>query len=234
MNRKALFLLSYCIGLVSAFAPHPVSVAKPRTSSTGLLAHDNNKNTNGLRNAAASFVVASTILSNIAIPDANAAAVDTAPSQVLAARSGGRMGGRSSPRTRVYSSRTYVRPSRSYGFGFSPGFGYRYAPTYPSFGYGSPFYGYGSPFGSPFYSPFYGPYRYGSPGFGLGFGLGATIGSQTGRAVQEYRQDSQLDKVQAELEVAKIKEQGLEARIKQLETEGVDSPSPQQLKPFPK
>ena len=70
MNRKALLLLFSYLWLVSAFAPHPVNVAPPRTSSTGLLAkkNDPNKNAINLRKAAASFVVASTILSNIGGP----------------------------------------------------------------------------------------------------------------------------------------------------------------------
>jgi len=130
-------------------------------------------------------------------------------------------------RPRVYSSRTttYVRPYRSppiimapghsFGFGYSPGFGYRYAPTYPLYGY---------PFGG-------GRYYYSNPvgGFGLGFGLGATLGSQTGRAVQEYRQESQLEQVKAELQAEKIKAGAMEERIKQLEQqEGATASEEQQ------
>ena len=98
-------------------------------------------------------------------------------------------------------------PGYSFRFGYSPGYGYRYAPT---FGYP---YGYG-------YNPF--------GGFGLGFGLGATIGGpNAGRAVQEYQQERQLDQVKAELQAEKIKAGVMEERLKQLE-EQQQQPQPTQ------
>jgi len=240
MNRTALLFIWF-LGLVTAFAPlRPVlSPSTTTTTSTVRFASNDddnnskNKNDFSLRKAAASFAVVSTILANVAVggalPAANAADMTdfAGTSQVVAARSGGRMGGRSyssssrgyssAPRTRVYSSQTYVRPyfsprviispgpSLGFGGGYMPGFGYRYGPTYP-FGY--------NPYG--YYSNPYG-------GFGLGLGLGATIGSQAGRAVQEYGRENQLAKVKAELQAEKIKAGAMEERIKQLEATGVDN-----------
>jgi len=253
MNRRTLFVLLWCcLGSATAFAP-PLTISNERVAATftptatALSASPPNKN-NGdnekranLRKAVNAFAVASIILSNAVagggggalVEPANAswapptASAGTSSSQVIAAQSGGRLGGRfpSSPpsarrygavptRTRVY---TYVRPYRSppvvavpgysFRYGFSPGYGYRYAPT---FGYP---YGYG-------YNPF--------GGFGLGFGLGATIGGpNAGRAVQEYQQERQLDQVKAELQAEKIKAEVMEERLKQLE-EQQQQPQPTQ------
>ena len=132
---------------------------------------------------------------------------------LLAARSGGRSGGRayrrspsrmSSPSPRssysTYSrSTTIIRPTIS-----APPI--VVSPFGGGFGYG---YGYGSPFS----------------GFGLGYGLGAL--NSAGDSIRDYRQESEIQQSKAELELARQKEAELEARIKQLE-QGQQPPSQQQ------
>lgn len=129
--------------------------------------------------------------------------------ELLAARSGGRAGGRSSssyrsssprrsaapaPPTRVYNSNTIIRPSYSPPIIVSPGFGFGY---------------------SPFFNPF--------GGFGLGFG--------GNNVFQDIRQDNEIDRVRAELQAEKIKEAEIEARIRSLE--GSASTTQQKLQAQP-
>lgn len=179
---------------ISAFAPLHVARLE---SSTSLKASSNPNNNNKL----AAGAVAAALFVNAAFSATPAlAALDDfgvgSSSQVLAARSGGRMGGRSmggrssfrAP-TSYRSSTTIVRPMMA-------------APpvVISPFGGG---YGYGG-FG---YNPL--------GGFGLGYGLGAVQNSAN--TMRDYQQESEIQRSKAELEEAKAKEAELEARLKALE-----------------
>ncbi|GKZ00979.1 hypothetical protein MPSEU_001049400 [Mayamaea pseudoterrestris] len=121
--------------------------------------------------------------------------ISNLPLTLIAARSGGRAGGRAyrapaSARpasSTTYRSTTIVRPMVA-----SP-------PIIVSPGYGYGGYGYSSPFS----------------GFGLGYGLGAI--NSAGDQMRDYRQDSEIQRDRVELEMEKQKSAELEARIKQLE-----------------
>lgn len=187
MLRSRILLLSLGAALlvsdVRAFVP-----AKQESFRTELKASSDTK--------LAAGVVAATLFVNAALTVSPAFAdVDAfgGSSQVIAARSGGRMGGRSVYRapaaTRSYrSSTTIIRPMIApppvYISPFGGGFG---------FGYG--------------YSPF--------SGFGLGYGLGAM--NSAGDAIRDSRQETEIQRSRAELEQAKAKEAELEARLKALE-----------------
>jgi hypothetical protein len=109
-------------------------------------------------------------------------------SLVLAARSGGRAGGRSS----MSSSRSYA-PARSTTI-IRPTIGIAPAPVIVSpFGYG--------------YNPLV--------GFGLGYGLGAA--SNLGNEFRDYNQEREITQSKIELEQTKAREAALEQRLKALE-----------------
>merc|ERR1712087_569832 len=116
------------------------------------------------------------------------------PTAALAARSGGRAGGRASmPRARSSSTRIYSAPRTTY---YSSPSVIMAPPVF-----GSPFgYGYGlNPFG----------------GFGLGLGIGGM--NSVGREIREQSQESELRRSQEELAQTKQKEFELEQRLKALE-----------------
>mmetsp|Transcript_42751 Transcript_42751/g.50022 ORF Transcript_42751/g.50022 Transcript_42751/m.50022 type:complete len:216 (-) Transcript_42751:162-809(-) len=155
--------------------------------------------------------VGALLLSSLVILD-DASAIDLGSSELMAARSGGRGGGRAMSRPMLRAS-----PSRSYSAPASRGATYM-APTRV---YSSPIIM--SPFG---YSPFgYGGGGFG--GFGLGYGLGAMGGNRGGGVNQQvqYEQQKDLAQTTAELEVAKQKEADLEQRIKALESGGAVQPA---------
>jgi hypothetical protein len=116
-------------------------------------------------------------------------------SLLLSARMGGRAGGRVSrggfraaPTRNIYRSSTTIIRPPS-------------VIVAPPIGI-SPFgYGYGNPLG----------------GFGLGYGLGAMTNS-VGDSVRDYRQDTEISRDRAELELAKQRQAELEARINALES----------------
>ena len=133
-------------------------------------------------------------------------------SQIVAGRSGGRAGGRSggggararsssvrssssyssAPRTTYNSQTTIVRPMMA-----------RPSVVISPFGGGYGGYGYNpSPFG----------------GLGLGYGLGAM--NNRNDEARDYRQEAEIQKERAELDVAKEKNAALEARIQALEQTG--------------
>ena len=194
-----------CVSSVSGFAPqihHVVTNAKTSSSSTSL----NLFNEESAKKATASFVAATLLLGNIATVAPAVAAMDDSydfaggsSSQVIAARSGGRAGGRSAgaraaprssaPRpsstttnTRVIERRTYVTPSPVYS---SPGI--IIAP------------------------PIYNPY----PGLGLGLGLNAV--NQIGNDMRDYRQENEIRDARYQLEQSRSREAEMEARLRQLE-----------------
>jgi len=128
--------------------------------------------------------------------------LDNSGSQIiLAARSGGRMGGRAMrsssysrggpsyrSNTRIINRNTYVRP----GYG---GGGVMVAP-----------------------SPVYGGYGYGyNPFGGLGLGLGLNAVGNIGNDIRDYRQEGEIQDTRLELEKSRIREAELESRLKALE-----------------
>merc|ERR1712232_1477921 len=158
------------------------------------------KNDELSRRLASSLVAVGIIASNVCVVG-SAAAADSplgGSSIDIAARSGGRAGGRAAS-TRVYSS-----PRRSGGYGGGSTTIIR--PTYSSPVIVSPFgYGYGSPFG-------------GFGGFGLGYGLGALNNNGANQYNQrEYEEQKELAQNKAELEMSKQREAQLEERIKAIE-----------------
>lgn len=200
----------------SAAAFSPSILSSRRVYSCASL-HANKKDDN-VNKFTSSLVVAATIfatvISNVepASAQADSFYLDFSGStEVLAARSGGRTGGRSSrayrpspsrsagTRTRIYNSNTrIIQPSYSPPIIVTPGFGFGY-----------------NPFG----------------GFGLGLGYGA-VGS-VGNVMQDIRQDNELDRVQAELQAEKIKEADMEARLRALENATKQQLTPQLLQAQP-
>jgi len=181
----SLFALVAC---ADAFAPSQTSPV-----STEL-------NVNTIQHAGASLVAGIFLMSNVALTaPLTANAYDDemfGSSQVIAARSGGRAGGRSSAGSYRKASPTprpsaVAVPSRSY------------APSTvivaPPPVYGG--YGYGGGFGSP----------------GLGLGLGLSVIDGIGEGMREARQESEIRESRKELTEARIKEAELEARLRQLE-----------------
>mmetsp|Transcript_62823 Transcript_62823/g.152947 ORF Transcript_62823/g.152947 Transcript_62823/m.152947 type:complete len:272 (-) Transcript_62823:360-1175(-) len=122
--------------------------------------------------------------------------------QLLAARSGGRAGGRSaggrsapSPAARSRSSSTTTNTrviERT-----------RYVPT-PGVGYGGP----SVIVAPPMYNPF--------PGYGLGLGLNAV--NQIGNDMRDYRQENEIQSTRAQLQQSQMREAEMEARLRQLES----------------
>jgi len=142
----------------------------------------------GAKKAAASFAIACTVLSNLAVVPAEAYSTqfDAGSSQVLAARSGGRAGGRSSRApsraapTKVVERRTTVIQQ--------PG------------GYG----------GAAYMAP---PPIYAAPqpsGLGLMLGLNAVSGITEG--MREARQENEIRSTRDQLTEARIKEAEMEVR----------------------
>ena len=185
--RSVAVLALVAIGSVDAFVP------LTQTSSRPASALQAQKEDLG-RKAAASFVAAAYLFANVAATAPAFAGDDFfgGSSQVIAGRSGGRVGGRSSS-FRSSPSRTTYRSSTTI---------YRPSPTVvvPSPGFGG--YGYG-----------YNPYG----GLGLGLGLNAIGG--IGEGIREYRQENEIRDARTQVEEARIKNAELEARLKQLETQ---------------
>jgi hypothetical protein len=196
-----ILICALCLALASGF----VTPAQKHQRKTTLNLFENEKQ------RAAGVIAAVFLAANVAnvAPAVASASLDVGPSRVLvAARSGGRMGGRSagrsysSPRSTYRSSTTIVRPMIS-----SPPI---IVPFGGGFGYGG--YGYG-------YNPL--------GGFGLGYGLGAM--NQAGNAITDYRQESEIARSKAELEVAKQREAELEARVKALEEQNKGDQAKEQV-----
>mmetsp|Transcript_14329 Transcript_14329/g.35986 ORF Transcript_14329/g.35986 Transcript_14329/m.35986 type:complete len:226 (+) Transcript_14329:140-817(+) len=179
-----------CVSGASAFAP----VASPKASMTSLQMAKNEDNT---KKVAASVLAATFILGNLATA-APAHAVDDFnfgdSSTVIAARSGGRAGGRSS------GARMAPRPSRSS----------RPSPTVINRTYVTP--GYSSP--SVIMAPSYGYNPYG----GVGLGLGLNAINQVGNDMRDYRQEREIQDTRSELNASRMREAEMEARLRQLES----------------
>jgi hypothetical protein len=182
---------------------------------------------------ALSVVAAAYLFANVAYAPPADAALDFGSSETIAARSGGRAGGRGGSGgyrggggggggRSSFSGGGAARSSFSGGgggYGGGAAASRAYSPTYRSttivrpmiapspFGYGG---GYGGGFG---YSPF--------SGIGLGYGLGAMGNNNRGDQAREYQQEKDIISEKSELEQAKLRAAELELRIKALEGKGL-------------
>merc|ERR1739848_214535 len=185
--------LALCLLGANAFAPQ----LQPQSSKTSLNLFEDGKK--ALVGFFAGAILATSIMD---VTPANAFQPDDfGTTQVVAARSGGRAGGRSmgggsmggrsmgggrsyaAPRSSYSSTTTIVRPMIAPPVMVSPfGFGYGYNPM---------------------------------GGFGLGYGLGAM--NNAGNEIRDYQQENEIQRSKAELEQAKQKQAELEQRLKALE-----------------
>eukprot|EP00429_Kryptoperidinium_foliaceum_P107739 CAMPEP_0176239252 /NCGR_PEP_ID=MMETSP0121_2-20121125/28777_1 /TAXON_ID=160619 /ORGANISM="Kryptoperidinium foliaceum, Strain CCMP 1326" /LENGTH=209 /DNA_ID=CAMNT_0017578737 /DNA_START=88 /DNA_END=716 /DNA_ORIENTATION=+ len=144
----------------------------------------------GMKRAAVSLVAAAFLASNLAVVEPAFAVddMDFGSSQVVAARSGGRAGGRSSaaraPSDRALSFKGPM--SNPPPVIVAP-------PIYGGYGYG--------------YNPL--------PGLGLSIGLNTM--NQIGNDMRDYRQEGEIQRTRAELENSRQREAEMEARLRQLE-----------------
>jgi hypothetical protein len=188
-------VLSLFLATASAFAPLQASV---RLSETSLNAGPNPAEL--VRKSVASFAAGVVILSNVAVVPAIAFEdFDFGSSQVIAARSGGRAGGRSSsykapPAVRSAAKsqpeRVIIRETRIV------------TPSYSS----------GAVMMAP---PMYAAPQPGIPGIGVIAGLGAI--NAIGDGMREARQENEIRDARQQVVEARIKEAELEARLKSLE-----------------
>lgn len=248
MLRSFALTLLMLLGSAEAFAPVNQH-ARASTSSSALQMANNSKD--GGKKTAASFLTAAYILANVVsvAPAAEAAYFDdhdfAGSSQVVAARSGGRMGGRSAVGSRSssapsYSSKssvrstTVVRPTTVIQTGpsvvASPyGYGYGYDPM-PGLGkFVSLSFFLLSQKGS-FKNDMTHLFYHGSMNRSsgkiqcnnsqntvVGLSLGLSAINSVGNGIREYRQESEIAQGRAELEQARIKQAELEARLRMLE-----------------
>lgn len=195
--RSTIALLAL-LSSAKAFAPQqqtPTAIRSSPTKTTQLDAVS--------RQAATSFVAAAYLVANIVTTAPVFAAFDdvdfAGSSQVIAGRSGGRAGGRSSsyksaPTSyRSSSSPTSVRSSTTV----------IRQPSAPTVIVAPP-------------APVYGGYGY-NPTPGLGLGLGLSAINSIGEGMREARQENEIRESRNELTNARIKEAELEARLRQLE-----------------
>merc|ERR1711935_1244025 len=158
-----------------------------------------NNNEDTTKKIAASVLAATFILGNIATAAPAQAAdesfFDSGSSTVIAARSGGRAGGRSRMSSRPASrapapSRSSTVINRTY---VSP-------PVYRS--------------PSVIMAPSYGYNPYG----GLGLGLGLNAVNQIGNDMRDNRQEREIMDTRSELNASRMREAEMEARLRQLES----------------
>lgn len=187
--------LALCLTAAHAFSSSPISV---NACKTALQMQDSRNN--HMAKVMATAVLAASIAA--AAPAFAAPDFAGSPELVLAGRSGGRAGGRSGGGGYSRSRSTYRAPPTAY----------RSSTTIIRPMIASP---------PVVISPFGGGYGYGyNPfgGVGLGYGLGAM--NNYGNEMRDYRQESEIQKEKAELELAKEKNAELEARIKAIEQAG--------------
>ena len=206
--------LAILTGFSSAFSPSPTKAKFNRT-----VREAETKSNNVI---ASGFAAAAILFSTFGAESfAYDASIDMFGSdQVVAARSGGRAGGRSSAAARA------PRPAASRSQGTTVN-NYNVRPASPTVivspGYGGYGYGYGSPFG----------------GFGgLGW-LGVEAIGSFSREMREIDEQRKLAKTEAELQIANQRQMDLEARLRQLEAQQKGmapqqyAPPPQQYAPAP-
>jgi len=189
-----------CMSCTSAFVPIGLNAAPRQTTAISMNNDDGN-----VGKAFTSVLTAGFLLANLMVVDVAGAYTPDfgGSSDIVAARSGGRGGGRASSgrssagRSAMYSappSRTTIinrsspiivaPPVMGYGGGYGGGYGYGY-----------------NPFG----------------GIGLGLGLNAVGG--IGREIRESGQEAELRNNRSELEVTKQRAADLEARLQALESQ---------------
>ncbi|KAL7566980.1 hypothetical protein ACA910_019910 [Epithemia clementina (nom. ined.)] len=193
MKRSAVALLSFLALVSSAFSFAP-QLPNERTS-VSLRASKSDLSTAALSTVAAAFFAL-----NVASLPASAAdnAFDfSGSSQVIAARSGGRAGGRASS-----GGASYSRPSSSYSSYRSSTTIY-HAPPSPTVIVAPPV----------TYSYSYNPLG----GLGLGYAVGAM--GNIGNEIRDIRQESEIQRSKIELEQSRMKEAELEARLRGLEAQ---------------
>jgi hypothetical protein len=189
-NTMKLAIFATLVAATAAFAPAATLNA---ASSTSLQM----KAEDVVRKTGLSFAMAATILGNLAVLPEDAFAADFGgSSQVIAARSGGRAGGRSvrapsraAPPT-VIERRTAVIQQPSYAGTAVMAPPMMAAPVMPM------------------YSP-------APSGLGLAIGLNAVSGIAEG--FREARQENEIRSTREQLTEARIKEAEMEARLRQLE-----------------
>lgn len=206
------FFALLCLGSVEAFSTTS-KISATRQGGTTALAASQQENIS--RTFAVSAVAAAYLFANIATAPPAEAFDDFGSTQVIAGRSGGRAGGRSS--SGGYRGGGGGRSS--YGGG-----GYGGRSAYGGGGYGGNTYR-STTIVRPMIAPspiIMSPYGYGggfggSPlgGFGMGYGLGAM--QNRGDTVRDIRQEGEIQQEKTELEIAKARSAELEIRIKALE-----------------
>jgi len=218
--KQTLQFLCFFLALSesSCFAPQSTNHAQSKTA-------DANSN-NNIKTApvVASLLTAAFLFSSVAFAPAPAFA-DTmdfhnnamdSSSQVLAGRSGGRMGGRSSMGSRGGGG------MRGGSYGGGGGAAYRSSTTVIRPTVIRPMVSPGVIYQRPMFSPF--------GGFGLGYGLGGGFGGGGfGGGYRDYRQDEELSRERSELESARARSAELESRIAQLEGRQAVAAPQQQL-----
>ena len=191
----SFLLTSSCV----AFAP--LSVPKQRTNTVSLEASKSEFGAGVLSAVTAAFLAVNVASTPASAVEYNHDLFDFGgSSNIVAARSGGRAGGRASYGGARSSS--YSRPSSSYS-------SYRSSttivapPPSPTVIVSPPVtYGYG-------YNPL--------GGLGVGYALGS-MGS-IGNDIRDYRQESEIQRSKMELEQSRMKEAELEARLRGLEAQ---------------
>lgn len=212
MKIVATIVAAFAVSVVEGFAPS-TRMSNHQPSWTALNILNQPQDTDVKQAATASLIAATLVLGNVlTVGSAIAASMDDAydfggSSQVVAARSGGRAGGRSSSyraAPRPSSSRTTTNTrviERT-----------RYVPS-PS---------YSSPsiiMAPPIYNPL--------PGYGLGLGFNAI--NQIGNDMRDYRQEGEIRDARVQLEQARIREAEMETRLRALEQGQGGQLTPQQL-----
>ena len=185
-------LIALCVASASAFAP----IQTPNRADASL-----NLFPEAIRKTVASFAAGAVILSNVAVAPADAFNdVDFGSSQIVAAKSGGRAGGRSTsykapPATRAavrsQPDPVIIRETRIITPSYSGGTAVMMPP------------------------PMYAAPQPGIPGLGLVAGLGAI--NAIGDGMREARQENEIRDARNQLVEARVKEAELEARLKALE-----------------
>mmetsp|Transcript_55012 Transcript_55012/g.61460 ORF Transcript_55012/g.61460 Transcript_55012/m.61460 type:complete len:231 (+) Transcript_55012:38-730(+) len=183
-----------CVSGSSAFVSSP----EPKLSSSSLQMI----NEEGMKKAAASFALATFVLGNVAAV-APAFAMDDSyfgSSHVIAARSGGRSGGRSSGARSSSARSSAPRPSSSSSTTVINRNTYVSSP--------SPMYSSPTVIMAP---PVYNPMG------GLGLSLGLNAVSNIGNDMRDYRQEREIQDTKGELQQSKMREAEMSARLNRLE-----------------
>eukprot|EP00537_Pseudo-nitzschia_pungens_P007766 CAMPEP_0172367138 /NCGR_PEP_ID=MMETSP1060-20121228/19402_1 /TAXON_ID=37318 /ORGANISM="Pseudo-nitzschia pungens, Strain cf. cingulata" /LENGTH=242 /DNA_ID=CAMNT_0013091269 /DNA_START=330 /DNA_END=1058 /DNA_ORIENTATION=+ len=202
MKSVTAVMALLCASGASAFAP-TIAGSNAAASATAL----HMASFEDAAKTAAASVLAATLVLGAAVEPAQALGEefgDFGSSQVIAARSGGRAGGRSAASRSAPSARSVnpSRPSTNTNTRTTTVINRTYVtPAAPV--YSSP-----SVIVAP---PVYNP----MPGLGLSLGLNAV--NQIGNDMRDYRQEREIQDTRSELQASKMREAEMEARLRQLE-----------------